>query len=129
MNDETQGSWLRAGVHGVVIGIEVRAGERVAMGLEGAVRLGFRKELDAAARRGGAHARQRLFDELLAQAVQCGEALEMAAHLEIDDVVDPAQTRARLARLLVAACAAPPAPRRPFAGVWQGRPRAPTMPA
>lgn len=32
MNDETQGSWLRAGVHGVVIGIEVRAGERVAAG-------------------------------------------------------------------------------------------------
>lgn len=118
MNDETQGSWLRAGVHGVVIGIEVRAGERVAMGLEGAVRLGFRKELDAAAQRGGAHARQQLFDELLAQAVRRGEALEMAAHLEIDDVIDPAQTRAWLARVLAAACAAPLAPRRPFVDAW-----------
>ena len=94
------------------------SGEFGPMGLEGAVRLGFRKELDAAAARGGEHERQALFDRLLAEAVQRGEALNMASHLEIDDVIDPADTRAWLARVLDAACAAPLPPRRPFIDAW-----------
>ncbi len=66
-----------------------------AMGLEGAVRLGYRKELAAAAP--GAE-RQALFDQLLAEQVDAGSALNMASTLEIDAVIDPAETRAWLAR-------------------------------
>lgn len=71
-----------------------------AMGLEGAVKLGFRKELDAAA---GEAARETLFQELLAEQYAKGAALNMAATLEIDSVIDPADTRAWLVRGLKAA--------------------------
>ena len=85
-----------------------------AMGLEGAVRLGFRKELEAA----GPEHRQALFDRLLAEAIARGEALNMASHLEIDDVIDPAETRGWLHRVLTAACARQLPPRRPFVDTW-----------
>jgi acetyl-CoA carboxylase carboxyltransferase component len=88
------------------------------MGLEGAVRLGFRKELDAAEAQGGTAARQALFDRLLGEAIARGEALNMASHLEIDDVIDPADTRAWLARVLQAACARPLPARRGFIDTW-----------
>lgn len=90
------------------------SGEFGAMGLEGAVRLGFRKELEAAP----AAERQALFDRLLAEAVKNGEALNMASFLEIDDVIDPADTRPWLVRVLNAACAAPLPPRRSFIDTW-----------
>ena len=90
------------------------SGEFGPMGLEGAVRLGFRKELDAAP----PAERQALFDRLLAEAVKRGEALNMASHLEIDDVIDPADTRAWLLRVLAVADAAPLPPRRPFIDTW-----------
>ncbi|MCW5633374.1 MAG: biotin carboxylase [Rubrivivax sp.] len=90
------------------------SGEFGPMGLEGAVRLGFRKELEAAP----AGEREVLFQRLLAEAVQRGEALNMASHLEIDDVIDPADTRAWLARVLASACAAPLPPRRGFIDAW-----------
>jgi len=70
-------------------------GEFGAMGLEGAVRLGFRKELEAAAE--GAE-RDALFRQLVAQQYANGEAIHMAQTLEIDAVIDPAQTRAWLVR-------------------------------
>jgi len=44
-----------------------------------------------------------LFERLLAAAVERGEALNMARHLEIDDVIDPADTRGWLQRVLAAA--------------------------
>jgi acetyl-CoA carboxylase carboxyltransferase component len=94
------------------------SGEFGAMGLEGAVRLGFRKELEAAEAKGGLEARAALFDRLLTEAVKKGEALNMASHLEIDDVIDPADTRVWLVRVLDAACAAPLPPRRPFVDAW-----------
>jgi len=65
-------------------------GEFGAMGLEGAVRLGFRKELEAAPE--GA-ARDALFQKLVDEQYRNGEAMNMAATLEIDAVIDPAQTR------------------------------------
>ncbi|OYQ42631.1 biotin carboxylase [Rhodoferax sp. TH121] len=65
-------------------------GEFGAMGLEGAVRLGYRKELEALPE--GAE-RDALFQRLLAQQVAAGSSLNMAATLEIDAVVDPADTR------------------------------------
>jgi acetyl-CoA carboxylase carboxyltransferase component len=68
-------------------------GEFGAMGLEGAVRLGFKKELEAVPE--GAE-REALFQTLLAQQYAAGSGLNMAATLEIDAVIDPAETRAWL---------------------------------
>jgi len=90
-------------------------GEFGAMGLEGAVRLGFRKELEAAF--AGAE-RDALFAKLVAQQYANGEAMNMARTLEIDAVIDPADTRAWLARGLAGCARAPrPAPPR-FVDAW-----------
>ena len=61
-----------------------------AMGLKGAVRLGYRRELEA---QPAGPARAVLFEQLLAQEYAKGSALNMAATLEIDAVIDPADTR------------------------------------
>jgi len=71
------------------------SGEFGAMGLEGAVKLGFRKELEAA--EPGA-ARDALYRQLVAQQYENGQAMNMAATLEIDAVIDPAETRHWLLR-------------------------------
>jgi acetyl/propionyl-CoA carboxylase alpha subunit/acetyl-CoA carboxylase carboxyltransferase component len=92
-------------------------GEFGPMGFEGAVRLGFSKQLDAIE---DPVQRQALFDGLVAAAYQKGKALNMAAHLELDDVIDPADTRHWLARGL-AAMPAPPrrqGRKRPFIDAW-----------
>ncbi len=73
------------------------SGEFGAMGLEGAVRLGFRKELDAATNDAD---RQALFERMVAAAYERGKALNMASVLEIDAVIDPAESRRWLARAL-----------------------------
>jgi acetyl-CoA carboxylase carboxyltransferase component len=65
-------------------------GEFGGMGLEGAVRLGFKKELEAIE---DPEKRQAKFDELVAMHYEHGKAINMAATLEIDDVIDPAETR------------------------------------
>ncbi len=70
-------------------------GEFGGMGLEGAVRLGYRKELEAAA---DDTARQALYEKLVAKQYENGHALNMATTLEIDAVIDPAETRAWLVR-------------------------------
>ena len=75
-------------------------GEFGAMGLEGAVRLGYRKEL--AAEPEGA-TRDALFKKLVAQQYANGEAIHMAQTLEIDAVIDPAETRTWLVRGLASA--------------------------
>ncbi|SEK14254.1 MULTISPECIES: carboxyl transferase domain-containing protein [unclassified Variovorax] len=79
-------------------------GEFGAMGLEGAVRLGFRKELAAVAE--GAE-RDALFKKLVDQQYANGEAIHMAQTLEIDAVIDPAETRTWLVRGLNSATRAP----------------------
>ena len=71
-------------------------GEFGGMGLEGAVRLGFRKELAAVE---DPEARRALFDEMVGRAYQHGKGLNTASHFEIDDVIDPADSR-RWIRLL-----------------------------
>lgn len=65
-------------------------GEFGAMGLEGAVKLGFQKQLDAISSRGE---RQKMYDKLLAQQYENGKALEVASVLEIDAVIEPLDTR------------------------------------
>ncbi|MCV7098865.1 carboxyl transferase domain-containing protein [Mycobacterium palustre] len=71
-------------------------GEIGGMGLEGAVRLGFSKELAAV---GDPVERQDLFDKLVAAAYQHGKALRSATTFELDDVIDPADSRAWITRL------------------------------
>jgi acetyl/propionyl-CoA carboxylase alpha subunit/acetyl-CoA carboxylase carboxyltransferase component len=73
-------------------------GEIGGMGLEGAVRLGFSKELAAVS---DPVERQNLFDKLLEAAYQHGKALTSATTFELDDVIDPADSRAWIIRLLV----------------------------
>ena len=86
--------------HAPIFNVAWPTGEFGAMGLEGAVRLGFRKELEALPE--GAE-REALFQKLLAQQYAHGEAMHMAATLEIDAVIDPAETRAWLVRGLAGA--------------------------
>ena len=75
-------------------------GEFGGMGLEGAVRLGFRKELEAAA---AGPEREALFRRLLDAQMEAGGAMNMAATLEIDAVIDPASTRQRVTLALASA--------------------------
>jgi acetyl-CoA carboxylase carboxyltransferase component len=79
--------------HGNAMTISWPTGEFGGMGLEGAVRLGYRKELEAI---DDADERAALEAKLIASAYERGSALSMASHVEIDDVIDPAETRARI---------------------------------
>ena len=83
------------GFHAPLFTVAWPSGEFGAMGLEGAVKLGYRKELEAVAE--GAE-RQALYDKLVARQYESGSAINMAATLEIDAVIDPAQTRLWLAQ-------------------------------
>ncbi|WP_322858014.1 acetyl-CoA carboxylase family protein [Mycobacterium shigaense] len=71
-------------------------GEIGGMSLEGAVRLGFSKELAAAA---DERERQQLFERLVAAAYEHGKALRAATTFELDDVIDPSDSRAWITRL------------------------------
>jgi acetyl/propionyl-CoA carboxylase alpha subunit/acetyl-CoA carboxylase carboxyltransferase component len=76
--------------HAPVFNIAWPSGEFGGMGLEGAVRLGYRKELQAiadAAERDAEY--RRLVDEMYAR----GKAINMASYFEIDAVIDPSETR------------------------------------
>ena len=78
------------GFHETLSTVAWPTGEFGGMGLEGAVRLGYRKELAALPE---GPEREALFDQLLAQQYENGSAINMAATLEIDAVIDPATTR------------------------------------
>jgi len=86
------------------------------MGLEGAVRLGLRKELEAIADEAEREQRVR---ELTAQAERNAKALNAATLFELDDVIDPAETRALIVATLGAATqpAVPPHGHR-FVDTW-----------
>ena len=75
-------------------------GEFGGMGLEGAVRLGYKKELEALEDKVD---RENLFEKLVAKMYEAGKATEAAAHLEIDAVIDPADTRKVIVRALTSA--------------------------
>ncbi|WBH16054.1 acetyl-CoA carboxylase family protein [Sphingomonas radiodurans] len=70
-------------------------GEFGGMGLEGAVRLGYRKELEAIA---DPEVRGQQYQELVANSYERGKAVSVAQYLEIDAVIDPADTRTWLLR-------------------------------
>lgn len=65
-------------------------GEFGGMGLEGAVKLGFRKELEAL---DDPAERRDLYEKLVAQMYENGKGISTASHFEIDDVIDPADSR------------------------------------
>jgi acetyl-CoA carboxylase carboxyltransferase component len=88
------------------------------MGLEGAVRLGMRRELDAV---DDPREREQLFETFVATAYERGRGLNMAAYGEIDDVIDPADSRRWIATLFDAH-AEPwwkrPRKARPYVDAW-----------
>ncbi len=61
-----------------------------AMGLEGAVKLGFKKELEATE---NIQAKQQLYETLVKKAYHQGKAIKAASKLEFDEVIDPKDTR------------------------------------
>jgi acetyl-CoA carboxylase carboxyltransferase component len=95
------------GFHAPLATLAWPSGEFGAMGLEGAVRLGYRRELEALPEGPAPDARLR---ELLDRQIDDGRAINMAATLEIDAVIDPAQTRAWLTRSLAGARVRDPVP-------------------
>jgi acetyl-CoA carboxylase carboxyltransferase component len=92
-------------------------GEFGGMGFEGFVKLGFRNELAAV---DDPQERKELFDQMVARAYEHGSALNTASLFEIDDVIDPADSRHWLSRALRSV--GPPAPRqgkkRPNIDTW-----------
>ena len=80
-------------------------GEFGGMNLEGAVQLGFRRELDAIE---DPAEREAAYQALVARAYEHGKALNLASHFEIDDVIDPADTRRRIVNTLRSVPPAPP---------------------
>ncbi len=75
-------------------------GEFGAMGLEGAVRIAFKRQLAEVQDEGE---REAMFQQLVALAYEKGKAVNTASHLEIDDVIDPRDTRAIVLRGLKSA--------------------------
>jgi acetyl/propionyl-CoA carboxylase alpha subunit/acetyl-CoA carboxylase carboxyltransferase component len=65
-------------------------GEFGGMGLEGAVKLGYRNELAAIA---DPAERKAKFDAMVAQMYERGKAISAATFFEFDEVIDPAETR------------------------------------
>jgi acetyl-CoA carboxylase carboxyltransferase component len=89
-------------------------GEFGGMGLEGSVRLGYRRELEAET---DPAAKQALFDKLLGSLYARGKAINVAASLEIDAVIDPADTRRWITEGLKT-CRTRHGPRRRFVDAW-----------
>jgi acetyl-CoA carboxylase carboxyltransferase component len=92
-------------------------GEFGGMGLEGAVKLGYRKELEAVP---DPAERRALFEKMVARLYERGKALSTATFFEFDDVIDPADTRHRIVNALRALPPAPPrtAKKRPMIDTW-----------
>ena len=79
-------------------------GEFGGMGLEGQVKLGRRKELAAIA---DPEERRATYEKWVAELYEIGKALNTGSHYQVDDVIDPAETR----RWIVAGLrSVPPAP-------------------
>jgi acetyl-CoA carboxylase carboxyltransferase component len=78
------------GFHAQDFTISWPTGEFGGMGFEGAVRLGFRKEMEAIA---DPVERDNFFKMMVAKFYEGGKAINIASVLEIDQVIDPVDTR------------------------------------
>jgi hypothetical protein len=78
------------GFHAPVLTAAWPSGEFGAMGLEGYVRLGFRKEMEAIE---DPEEREAYYQRKVAELYDKGKATSIASVLEIDAVIDPARTR------------------------------------
>jgi acetyl-CoA carboxylase carboxyltransferase component len=85
------------------------------MGIEGAVTLGLRRHLESIA---DPAERERVFRSAVDAQYAKGRALSVAAYGEVDDVIDPAETRSRLLAVLSAASPIAPAEPRPWLDTW-----------
>ena len=85
----------RGGFHESFFTVSWPTGEFGAMGLEGAVKAGFKKELAAIE---DDAKREKLYNSLVGELYKRGQAMNMAAYLEIDAVIDPADTRKWISR-------------------------------
>ena len=95
-----------AGFHAPLIAVSWPTGEFGGMGLEGAVKLGYRNELAAIA---DPEERRTMYERMVAEMYEKGKALSTASLFELDDVIDPADSR----RIIVEGLrAVPPAPPR-----------------
>ena len=92
-------------------------GEFGGMGIEGAVKLGFRNELAAISDTGE---RRQRFDEMVAAQYERGKALNSSTGFHIDDVIDPADSRrwVTLAMDVAHGLERHPAKRRPNIDAW-----------
>lgn len=90
-------------------------GEFGPMGLEGSIRLGFKKELDNVPE---GPERQALYDQLVARAYERGHAINVASTTEIDAVIDPAETRTWIRQGIASAALRASRPRRSFIDTW-----------
>ena len=88
------------GLHEPLLTIGWPTAELGAMGLEGAVRLGLKRELDAI---DDADAREQRVREMTAHAHEHAKALNAATLFELDDVIDPADSRRLISATLAAA--------------------------
>lgn len=70
------------------------------MGLEGAVKLGYRKELEAIE---DLEERENAYQALVERMYEVGKGISMADHFEIDDVIDPMESRRWISHMLKAA--------------------------
>jgi acetyl-CoA carboxylase carboxyltransferase component len=92
-------------------------GEFGGMNLEGAVRLGQRRELDAIA---DPAERERTYQAMVERMYEHGKAVNMAGHFEIDDVIDPADSRRWITTMLQTAGSTAPraGKKRPNIDTW-----------
>ena len=76
--------------HAPFFNVSWPTGEFGGMGLEGAVRLGYRREMEGIE---DEKERQEFFEMMVARSYANGKAINMASFLEIDGVIDPFETR------------------------------------
>ena len=92
-------------------------GEFGGMGLEGAVKLGYRKDLEAIE---DPEERLALYEKMVARMYEQGKAVNTASHFEIDGVIDPKDSRSWIMRALHSAPEKPlrEGKKRPFVDTW-----------
>ncbi len=105
------------GFHETIFTVSWPTGEFGGMGLEGAVRLGYRNELAAIADH---DERDAAFESMVAKMYEAGKGVSAAMHFEIDDVIDPAESRRVIMRALRSVPPTPPrvGKKRPCIDSW-----------